>query len=131
MMPTVHNTLRTLGITGHRTYTGHVPDMSGRLPHPDTPDGNGHTLKGVSFPSGCPEPQKGYSIDGGVLDAEQVHAVLQAKRGQTLGAVLAKHGGARRGEIDQASDRSLKHGENTAYLAARLRRDHPDAAVRR
>lgn len=53
---------------------------------------------------------------------------------------LRKHGGDRRSEVfqlqqqggnrrqDQASDRSLKHGETAAYIRARLQRDHPELA---
>lgn len=46
-------------------------------------------------------------------------------------AALGSHGGDRRSAKameDQASDRSLKYGENTAYLKARLRRDAPEVA---
>jgi hypothetical protein len=60
------------------------------------------------------------------LDAEQVHAVLQAKRGQTLGAVLRRVGRPKGGE-GKAYNVSLRPGNQAAYLAARLRRDHPDA----
>ena len=46
-------------------------------------------------------------------------------------AAIGKHGGDRRSarvREDQPSDRSLKYGENTAYLQARLRRDAPEVA---
>lgn len=46
-------------------------------------------------------------------------------------AALKSHGGDRRSEEarrDQASDRSMKHGETVAYLKARLQRDHPEIA---
>ena len=38
---------------------------------------------------------------------------------------MAKHGGARRGAKVQGRDSTLNR--DTSYLAARLRRDHPDA----
>lgn len=46
-------------------------------------------------------------------------------------AVLGSHGGDRRSEQarqDQGSDRTLKRGDNAAYLKARLQRDHPEIA---
>ena len=46
-------------------------------------------------------------------------------------AAIGKHGGDRRSpeaKEDQPSKRSLKYGENTAYLKARLRRDAPEVA---
>jgi hypothetical protein len=48
---------------------------------------------------------------------------------------LVGHGGDRRSEEalkarqDQPSDRSMKYGENTAYLKARLERDCPEVAA--
>lgn len=48
---------------------------------------------------------------------------------------LSSHGGDRRSEQaqkargDQASDRSMKYGENAAYIRARLERDHPEVAA--
>jgi hypothetical protein len=50
----------------------------------------------------------------------------------TLAHVLWSHGGDRRSaeaREDQASDRSMKHGENAAYIRARLHRDHPEVAA--
>lgn len=44
---------------------------------------------------------------------------------------LGRHGGDRRSEQarqDQGSDRTLKRGDNAAYLKARLQRDHPEIA---
>jgi hypothetical protein len=35
----------------------------------------------------------------------------------------------RKAKEDQPSNRSLKYGENAAYLQARLRRDAPEVAV--
>ena len=58
------------------------------------------------------------------LSSEEVSAVLKARKGQSLGTVLGTHGGKR--EKGQGRDSTLTHRGN-AYLAARLRRDHPDA----
>lgn len=59
------------------------------------------------------------------LDAEQIEAVLTAKRGQTLGQVLRPVGRPKAGD---GKDRiSTITTRDTTYLAARLRRDHPDA----
>ena len=61
------------------------------------------------------------------LDPEQVDAVLAAKRGQALGAVLGTHGGDRRSEVvvDQPDNVSLKtYGNSREYQLARLQRDH-------
>jgi hypothetical protein len=47
-------------------------------------------------------------------------------------AALGSHGGDRRSPLakeDQGSIRTLKRGENAAYLQARLRRDAPEVAV--
>ena len=47
-------------------------------------------------------------------------------------AALGKHGGDRRSaqaKEDQGSDRTLKRGDNAAYLQARLRRDAPEIAA--
>jgi hypothetical protein len=64
------------------------------------------------------------------LSADEVSAVLKARKGQSLGAVLAKRGKYGRGRPKPESDRSdivTSKGNGPAYLAARLRRDHPDA----
>jgi hypothetical protein len=61
------------------------------------------------------------------LSADEVSAVLKARKGQTVGAVLRQHGGKRE-KGKQDGDSTLKGGKQSpAYLAARLRRDHPDA----
>lgn len=64
------------------------------------------------------------------LSSDEVSAVLKARQGQSLGAVLAKRGQYGRGrpkpEIDRGSG-STTIGRGNDYLAARLRRDHPDA----
>ena len=61
------------------------------------------------------------------LSADEVSAVLKARKGQTVGAVLRRVGrpkaGEGNGDIVTISDK----GNGPAYLAARLRRDHPDA----
>lgn len=59
------------------------------------------------------------------LSADEVSAVLKARKGQSLGVVLGKHGGKRqKGEQDR---NSTLPDRGNVYLAARLRRDHPDA----
>ena len=61
------------------------------------------------------------------LSADEVSAVLKARKGQTVGAVLRRVGrpkaGEGNGDIVTISDK----GNGPSYLAARLRRDHPDA----
>ena len=61
------------------------------------------------------------------LSSDEVDAVLKARKGQSLGTVLRSHGGKRKGDGFQVDNIKLKGGTQTAYLAARLRRDHPDA----
>jgi len=61
------------------------------------------------------------------LSSDEVDAVLKARKGQSLGTVLRSHGGKRKGDGFQPSERRLKYGETVEYLAERLRRDHPDA----
>jgi hypothetical protein len=77
------------------------------------------------------------------LTSEEVDAVLAAKKGQPLGAVLRPRG-APKGNKNAAKDKPEEnkpdnvriegYGNQTDYLAARLRRDHPevefDEAVR-
>lgn len=67
------------------------------------------------------------------LSSDDVAAVLKARKGQTVGAVLRKVGRPKAGE-GNGSNRTIPRGDNSAYLAARLRRDHPaaefDEAVR-
>lgn len=61
------------------------------------------------------------------LSSDEVDAVLKARKGQSVGAVLRKVGRPKAGDGNAANSR-ISHGTaNTAYLAARLRRDHPDA----
>jgi hypothetical protein len=83
--------------------------------------------------------EEDFLLEGLQLDPELVNRVVDwLDREQPLEAVappvdcrLAKHGGDRRSEQareDQPSDRSLKYGENAAYLQARLRRDAPAVA---
>ena len=60
------------------------------------------------------------------ISADQAKAVLNAKPSVKVAAVLQQHGGARR-KGEQLDNIKLKGGTQAAYLAARLRRDHPDA----
>lgn len=60
------------------------------------------------------------------LSSDEVDAVLKARKGQSVGAVLRKVGRPKAGEGND-SNRSISAGSGPAYLAARLRRDHPDA----
>ncbi len=46
----------------------------------------------------------------------------KARKGQSLGVVLGKHGGKRQ-KGEQVDNIKLKGGTQSAYLAARLRRD--------
>lgn len=59
------------------------------------------------------------------LSSDEVDAVLKARKGQSLGTVLGTHGGKRK--KGQGDNVTLKRGNSPAFLAARLRRDHPDA----
>lgn len=59
------------------------------------------------------------------LSSDDVAAVLKARKGQTVGAVLRKVGRPKAGE-GNGRDSTIT-GRDTAYLAARLRRDHPSA----
>jgi len=64
------------------------------------------------------------------LSSDDVSAVLKARKGQSVGAVLAKSGQYGRGRPKPADNRDSNDtpiGRGPAYLAARLRRDHPDA----
>ena len=75
------------------------------------------------------------------LDLDLVHWVIgwleqeQPQEVTPLQLALQHHGGDRRSEEalkarqDQPSDRSMKYGENTAYLKARLERDCPEVAA--
>jgi hypothetical protein len=59
------------------------------------------------------------------LSADEVSAVLKARKGQSLGVVLGRHGGKR--QKSQGDNVTLTRGNSPKFLAARLRRDHPDA----
>lgn len=61
------------------------------------------------------------------LSSDEVSAVLKARKGQSVGAVLRKVGRPKAGERNDANGNISKGENHTAYLAARLRRDHPDA----
>ena len=76
------------------------------------------------------------------ISSDQAKAVLDADPKKLVGAVLAPHGGARPGagrkkhgstvtmrrrSANQGDNVTLKRGNSPAFLAARLRRDHPDA----
>jgi hypothetical protein len=61
------------------------------------------------------------------LSADEVSAVLKARKGQTVGAVLRRVGRPKAGEGNGADCTFSKSSQSPAYLAARLRRDHPDA----
>jgi hypothetical protein len=60
------------------------------------------------------------------LSSDEVSAVLKARKGQSVGAVLRRVGRPKAGEGND-SNRSISAGAGPAYLAARLRRDHPEA----
>jgi len=65
----------------------------------------------------------------GWLEQEQPTEAVSLEQ---VEAALSSHGGDRRSPQamqDQPSNRSLKYGENAAYLQARLRRDAPEVAV--
>jgi hypothetical protein len=67
------------------------------------------------------------------LSLDQVEAILdRSNAGKRLSAVLGGHGGDRRSpeaRKDQGSRRTLKRGETSEYLEARLRRSHKDIAA--
>jgi hypothetical protein len=61
------------------------------------------------------------------ISSDQAKAVLDAKPSVKVAAVLRKVGRPKAGDGNAANSR-ISHGTaNTAYLAARLRRDHPNA----
>ena len=61
------------------------------------------------------------------ITADQMAAVMSAGPSVKVAAVLRKVGRPKAGDGNAANSR-ISHGTaNTAYLAARLRRDHPDA----
>jgi hypothetical protein len=59
------------------------------------------------------------------LSADEVSAVLKSRKGQTVGAVLRRVGRPKASERN-GSDSTIS-GRGNGYIAARLRRDHPDA----
>jgi hypothetical protein len=61
------------------------------------------------------------------LSADEVSAVLKARKGQSVGAVLRRVGRPKAGDGNGANGNISKGTNHAAYLAARLRRDHPDA----
>lgn len=61
------------------------------------------------------------------LSSDEVNAVLKARKGQTVGAVLRKVGRPKAGANVDNINISGSGGTSPTYLAARLRRDHPDA----
>ena len=61
------------------------------------------------------------------LSSDEVSAVLKARKGQSVGAVLRKVGRPKAGEDNGDNVTMSGKGNGAAYLAARLRRDHPDA----
>ena len=61
------------------------------------------------------------------LSSDEVDAVLKARKGQTVGAVLRKVGRPKAGEGNDGISIVSPVGSGPAYWAARLRRDHPDA----
>jgi hypothetical protein len=61
------------------------------------------------------------------LSADEVSAVLKARKGQSIGAVLRRVGRPKAGEGNVGTSNISDSGTTNAYLAARLRRDHPDA----
>lgn len=73
------------------------------------------------------------------LDEAEVNAIRQAKRGLTLGTVIARAktatplldvGRPEKGQQVNHSDRSFNYGENADYLTARIARDRPDVLER-
>lgn len=61
------------------------------------------------------------------LSSDEVSAVLKARKGQSVGAVLRKVGRPKAGANVDNINISGSGGTSPTYLAARLRRDHPDA----
>jgi hypothetical protein len=61
------------------------------------------------------------------LSADEVSAVLKARKGQSIGAVLRRVGRPKAGANVDNINISGSGGTSPSYLAARLRRDHPDA----
>ena len=61
------------------------------------------------------------------ISADQTKAVLDAKPSVQVAAVLQQHGGKREKGNQGAVCTLKRSSESPAYLAARLRRDYPDA----
>jgi len=61
------------------------------------------------------------------LSADEVSAVLKARKGQTVGAVLRRVGRPKSCDANDGISIVSPVGSGPAYWAARLRRDHPDA----
>lgn len=62
------------------------------------------------------------------LAADDVAAVLSARRGHTIRQVLGAVGRPKKGDEGNVGNSNISaSGTTTPYLAARLRRDHPDA----
>jgi hypothetical protein len=61
------------------------------------------------------------------ISSDQAKAVLDAKPSVKVAAVLRKVGRPKAGEENVGNANISDKGTNVTYLAARLRRDHPDA----
>jgi hypothetical protein len=66
-------------------------------------------------------------VGAGGVAADEVSAVLKAHKGQTVGAVLRRVGRPKAGDGNPANGSITCSTHSPAYLAARLRRDHPEA----
>lgn len=71
------------------------------------------------------------------LASSQVEAIKHSEAGQKLAQVLAnaaplaKHGGERKQDaVKQGDNVTLKRGNQSTYLAARIKRDHPEIVKR-
>lgn len=73
------------------------------------------------------------------LTDEQADALITSKKGDTVGAVIAraesakalsKHGGDRKSGEEQGNNITLKRGTDPNYLTARIARDRPDILER-
>lgn len=88
--------------------------------------------------SGLPKPKDPISFTTNDLpllftanERRRLMMVERAKQAGKEAPVLSEHGGDRKSEEqNQGSIRTLKRGETTSYLAARLKRDAPDIASR-
>jgi len=66
------------------------------------------------------------SAPGRTFLEQEADALATAKPDETIGMVLGKRGRPKKGEEKKGSERTIKRGENAAYLKARLARDRPD-----